>query len=85
MKKFILILVVLVVALFATNPSIDQFYQKALRAEMNMGDEWFSKAKYALIETKYNYENYYVVGLMRNEITDEVQYIGLFNQVLKIK
>ena len=85
MKKFLLIIVVLVVALFATNPSLDQFYQKALRAELNMGDEWFSKAKYALIEAKYDYENYYVAGLMRNEMTDEVQYIGFFNQVLKIK
>ncbi len=85
MKKFLLLFVVLLIALFATNPDIDKYFQKALRVEMNMGDEWFSKAKYALVQTKYSYENYYIGGLMRNKLTDEVQYIGLFNQVIKIK
>lgn len=85
MKKFFAFLIVLLVALFATNPDVDRYFQKVLRAEMNMGDEWFSKAKYSLVQGKYSYENYYLAGLLRNKLTEEVQYIGLFNQVIKIK
>ena len=85
MKKFLAILVILIIALFATNPDIDRYFQKVLRVEMNMGDEWFSKAKYSLVQAKYSYENYYIGGIMRNKLTDEIQYIGLFNQVIKIQ
>ena len=31
MKKYLVIIIILVIALFATNPNIDAFYQKALR------------------------------------------------------
>lgn len=85
MKKFFILLIVLGVALFATNPNIEIFYQKALREELNVGDEWFAKAKYTLVDAKYNYQNFYVCGLMRNKLNDDIHYIGLFNQVIKIK
>lgn len=84
MKKSLVILVLFVVALFATNPDIEKFYQKALREELKVGDDWFAKAKYALVDAKYNYDNYYLLGIMRNKLTDKVSYIGIFNQVIRI-
>lgn len=84
MKKILIIIVLLVVALFATNPDIEKFYQKALRQELKVGDEWFAKAKYGLIDAKYDYSNYYLAGVMRNRINKKITYIGVFNQVISI-
>lgn len=82
MKKYLVIIIILVIALFATNPSIDAFYQKALREELNMGNEWFAQAKYALVDAKFEYKNYYLCGLMKSRASDKISYIGIFNQVI---
>ena len=84
MKKIFVVLIILGVALFATNPKEEALYSKALKEEANMGDKWFSEAKYAMVSGFFDYENYYVIGVLRSKDSDEIKYIGFFNQVLKL-
>ena len=67
------------------NPKVETFYQKALREEADMGDKWFTEAKYAIVDAAFEYENFYVCGVLRNRLNDEIVYVGFFNQVFKIK
>ncbi|MBR9860819.1 hypothetical protein GYB22_08740 [bacterium] len=83
-KTWIILLFILGVAMFITNPDQEKLYRKALQEELGVGDLVFAKAKYGLVETKYDYANWYVCGVLKEEVGDGIAYIGFFNQVIKL-
>ena len=85
MKRFLVIVLLIAAGMFITNPKEEAFFQKALREEAGMGDKWFTEAKHAAMDVAFEYENYYVAGVLRSELDDEIIYVGAFNQVFKIK
>ena len=85
MKKFLIFVLLLGAVMFITNPKPEAFYQKALREEVGMGDKWFTEAKHSVVSAAYDYETFYVAGIMKDKIKGEVTYVGAFNQVFKVK
>jgi len=79
-----LILGAILMAAFAYNPSKEDYFDKVLADEVNMGSKALSGIKYAVVEELYTYENYYVFGLLKKRKDDETVYLGLFNTVIGI-
>lgn len=85
MKKFFIAVVLLGAVMFFTNPTEESFYQAALKEEVGMGDKWFTEAKHEAMAAVFEYENFYVCGMMKGRIEGKSVYIGAFNQVFKIR
>ena len=77
-----IILGAILMAAFAYNPSKEDYYDRVLLDELDMGAKALPGLKYALVEGLYEYENYYVCGVLKKKNGAETAYIGAFNTVI---
>jgi hypothetical protein len=85
MKKLKYILLgAALMGLFFYNPPKESYYDAVLKKENKLGVDVLSGLKHTVVAGFYEYENYYLCGILRKKKDDSIVFLGIAGFIIPL-